>query len=259
VNSLPRRGKPAAPPARIGLKIRGQTAKQSPFPESAPLEAEPTGIGESTMSEVTTLNVSVRDRVGKGAARAARREGLVPGVIYGNKLPPIAVSVEPRVLWAEMNKPGFSTRLFDVAVDGKTERVLCRDVQRHPVNERPVHVDFLRVSAESRLHVHVPVHFANHDKSPGIKRGGVLNVVAHELELVAPANAIPNSVVIDLTGLEIGASIHLSAVVLPVGVTAVTHEKNPTLATIAAPTTSASTADEAAAAPAAEGTAPASA
>jgi large subunit ribosomal protein L25 len=188
------------------------------------------------MSEITTINAEARDRAGKGAARDTRRQGKVPGVIYGNKQTPISIAIAPRVLWAEMNKQGFLTRLFDVTVDGKTERVLCRDVQRHPVSGQPLHVDFLRVSAESKVHVHVPVHFINQDKSTGLKRGGVLNVVAHELEIIAPANAIPSALVIDLTGLDIGASIHLSAINLPEGVTVVTHEKNQTIATIASPT-----------------------
>lgn len=189
------------------------------------------------MSDISTLSVSARDRAGKGAARATRRQGLVPGVIYGNKQAPITVAVDPRVLWAEMNKPGFLTRLFDISLDGnKIERVLCRDVQCHPVSDRPVHVDFLRVSAESKVHVRVPVHFANQEKSPGLKRGGVLNVVVHELEVLAAADAIPHEVVVDLTGLDIGDSIHLSKIALPAGVSAVVHEKDPTLASIAAPT-----------------------
>ncbi|HXP96623.1 MAG TPA: 50S ribosomal protein L25/general stress protein Ctc [Telmatospirillum sp.] len=188
------------------------------------------------MSEITTISVEARDRAGKGAARETRRQGFVPGVIYGNKQTPISIALSPRVLWAEMNKPGFLTRLFDINIGGKVERVLCRDVQCHPVNDQPLHVDFLRVSAESKVHVHVPVHFANQDKSTGLKRGGVLNVVAHELEVIAPANAIPSELVVDLTGLDIGTSIHLSAIKLPEGVSVVTHEKNQTIATIAAPT-----------------------
>ena len=188
------------------------------------------------MSEVTTISVVARDRAGKGAARATRRQGLVPGVIYGSKQPPVAIAIDPRRLWAEMNKSGFATRLFDLSVNDLTERVLCRDVQCHPVTDKPVHVDFLRVSAESKVHVWVPVHFANQDKSPGIKRGGVLNVVTHELEVIAAADSIPSQIIIDLTGLDIGTSIHLSAVILPPGTTVVSHEKNPTIATIAAPT-----------------------
>ncbi|HIJ37595.1 MAG TPA: 50S ribosomal protein L25/general stress protein Ctc [Rhodospirillaceae bacterium] len=188
------------------------------------------------MSEVTTIDVAARDRAGKGAARAIRRQGLVPGVIYGNKQPPVAISVNPRRLWAEMNRPGFLTRLFSLSVNGKAEQVLCRDVQRHPVSDQPVHVDFLRVSAESKVHVHVPVHFINQEKSPGLKRGGVLNVVLHELEVIASVDSIPSALTVDLTGLEIGTSIHLSSLALPANVTAVVHEKNPTVATIAAPT-----------------------
>jgi large subunit ribosomal protein L25 len=195
------------------------------------------------MSEISNLNVETRGAGGKGAARATRRQGLVPGVIYGNKQPPVAIALNPRALWAEMNRPGFLTRLFDLNLGEKTERVLCRDVQRHPVNDQPVHVDFLRISADSRVHVDVPVHFTNHEKSPGIKRGGVLNVVAHELEVIAPALAIPSALVVDLAGLDIGASIHLSALALPPGVTVVTHERNQTIATIAAPTV-ATSADE---------------
>lgn len=188
------------------------------------------------MAVVNNLEVALREKVGKGAARATRRAGFIPAVIYGNKEPPVAIAIEPRALWAELNKAGFLTRLFDVSVGNKKERVICRDWQRHPVSGRPLHVDFLRVTGDSRIHVHVPIHFTNHEKSPGIKRGGVLNIVAHEIEVIAPGNAIPSELIIDLTGLEIGTSVHLSALKLPEGVTPVTHEKNPTLATIIAPT-----------------------
>jgi large subunit ribosomal protein L25 len=135
-----------------------------------------------------------------------------------------------------MNRPGLHSRLFDITVGSATERVLCRDIQRHKVSGQPLHVDFLRVSGESKVHVKVAVHFSNQDKSPGLKKGGVLNVVSHELEIIAPANAIPSELVIDLSGLEIGTSIHLSAIKLPAGVSAVSHEKDATIATIAAPT-----------------------
>lgn len=198
------------------------------------------------MSEVTSLSASGRDRAGKGGARATRREGLVPAVIYGNKQPPVSIALDPRRLWVEMNRAGLHSRLFDVAVDGTVERVLCRDIQRHKVSGQPLHVDFLRVSAESKVHVRVVVHFSNQDKSPGLKRGGVLNVVAHDLEIIAPANAIPSELLVDLTGLDIGTSIHLSALKLPEGVTAVSHEKDATIATIAAPTVQAATEEAAA-------------
>lgn len=195
------------------------------------------------MSDITTFSASTRDRAGKGGARATRREGLVPAVIYGDKKSPVSIALDPRRLLVEMNRPGLRSRLFDVTVDGAVERVLCRDIQRHKVSGMPLHVDFLRVSGESKVHVKVTVHFSNQDKSPGLKKGGVLNVVSHELEIIAPANAIPSELVVDLSGLEIGTSIHLSAIKLPEGVTAVSHEKDATIATIAAPTVSAGAAE----------------
>jgi large subunit ribosomal protein L25 len=188
------------------------------------------------MSDITSLSASGRDRAGKGGARATRRQGLVPAVIYGNKQSPLSIALDPRRLWVEMNRPGLHSRLFDVAVGDVVERVLCRDIQRHKVSGQPLHVDFLRVGAESKVHVKVVVHFINQDRSPGLKKGGVLNVVAHELEIIASATSIPSELVVDLSGLEIGTSIHLSAVTLPDGVSAVSHEKDATIATIAAPT-----------------------
>ncbi len=193
------------------------------------------------MSEVTSLSAEARDRAGKGGARATRRDGLVPGVIYGAKQSPVSIAVSPRDLWVQMNTPGLYSRLFDVTVGGKTERVLCRDIQKHKVSGQPLNVDFLRVSGDAKVHVKVSVHFVNQDKSPGLKKGGVLNIVAHELEIVAPGDAIPEEIVVDLAGLEIGASIHLSNLTLPKGAAVVTHEKDATIATIAAPTVSLAT------------------
>lgn len=188
------------------------------------------------MSEVSSFNAVARAQVGKGEARATRRSGLVPGVIYGNKQAPVAIALDPRIIVAEMNKAGFFSRLFDISVDGKVERCLCRDIQRHPVSDQALHVDFLRVSADAKVHVHVPVHFANQEAAPGLKRGGMLNIVAHEVEIVAPGNAIPDEIVVDLAGLEIGASVHVDSLKLPAGVSVVTHHKDITLATISAPT-----------------------
>jgi large subunit ribosomal protein L25 len=188
------------------------------------------------MSEVVSLSAETRDRAGKGGARATRRDGLVPAVIYGNKKAPISIAINPRVLWVQMNTPGLRSRLFDITVDGAVERVLCRDIQKHKVSGQPLHVDFLRVSGDAKVHVKVAVHFINQDKSPGLKKGGVLNIVAHELEITAPGDSIPSELVIDLSGLEIGTSIHLSDLPLPKGVAVVTHEKDATIATIAAPT-----------------------
>jgi large subunit ribosomal protein L25 len=192
------------------------------------------------MSEVVTLSAETRDRAGKGGARATRRDGLVPGVIYGNKQAPLSIAIQPRALWAQMNTPGLRSRLFDIAVNGTVERALCRDIQKHKVSGQPLHVDFLRVSADAKVHVKVAVHFTNQDKSPGLKRGGVLNIVAHELEIIAPASDITSELVVDLSGLEIGTSIHLSTLNLPEGVSVVTHEKDATIATIASPTVSSS-------------------
>jgi large subunit ribosomal protein L25 len=214
------------------------------------------------MSEVTNLDVVARPRSGKGAARETRRQGLVPGVIYGSKQAPVTISVDPRRLWAEMNKAGFRTRLFSVQVDGKNELCLVRDVQRQPVNDQPVHVDFLRVDPESKIHVRVPVHFANQDKSPGLKRGGVLNVVEHEIELFVAAGNIPKQVVIDVSNLDIGDSVHLTNADLPAGATLEKHEQGATVATIAAPSVTPAggegeAAPAAAATPAAEAATPA--
>lgn len=188
------------------------------------------------MSDASSINAAARDRVGKGAARAARRQGQVPGVIYGDKKAATPISFEPRALWAEMNRSGFRTRLYDVQVGKTTERCLFRDVQTDPVTDRPLHVDLMRVSATSKIHVRVPVHFTGQEKSPGIKRGGVLNVVNHEIEVVCLASAIPEYLSVDVSTLDIGHSIHLAEVKLPDGVVPTTHFKSATVATVAAPT-----------------------
>ncbi len=191
------------------------------------------------MSAVTTIAAEIRDRAGKGAARATRRSGKVPGVVYGAKQAPICIALDPRVLWAELNRPGFSTRLFDINLgSGGTERCLARDVQFHPVSDQPLHVDFMRVAADTVLHVKVPVHCINADKAPGIKRGGVLNIEHHEIEVTCLADAIPPEFVIDLTGLDIGASVHVSALALPEGVKPYHLTGDATVATIAPPTVS---------------------
>lgn len=208
------------------------------------------------MSVVGNLEVAPRDRVGKGGARAARRSGLVPGVIYGDRQPPIPVAFDPRLLAAEMHRPGFMTRLVELELDGAKLRCLCRGVQRDPVSDRPIHVDFMRVGAESRVHVRVPVHFTGHENSPGLKRGGVLNVVNHEVEVICAAAAIPEHLEVNLQGLEIGHSVHFEALALPAGVSIVATRGHSTrtVATIVAPTVQAA---EAAPAPGAGEAAPA--
>lgn len=187
------------------------------------------------MSDVIELSAQTRDRVGKGSARAARRAGLIPAVIYGDKKDPISVTLEERALVKQLHQAGFFSTLVDLEVDGKKHRVLARDVQLHPVTDRPEHVDFLRVSASSTITVEVPVEFLNEDKCPGLKAGGVLNVVRYEVEVSCRPDQMPSSLVIDLEGWNVGDSIHISAVNLPDGVTPTITDRDFTVATIAAP------------------------
>lgn len=191
------------------------------------------------MSEAIAIAAELRDGSGKGAARATRRAGLVPGVIYGAKQPAICIQMDPRVVWAQISKTGFFTQLFNVDL-GKGGKHLClaRDVQMHPVTDQPIHVDFMRVSADHAIHVKVPVHFSGEAKSPGIKKGGVLNVELHEIEITCSPDNIPHEIVIDLSGLEIGASVHLSDLKLPEGAKPYHVAAGATVASIAAPTVS---------------------
>ena len=188
------------------------------------------------MADIQTIAAASRDRGGKGTARAARRAGKVPAVIYGNDEEPILITVDRVKLEQEINKSGFLIRLLDIEVDNKKHRVLPRDTQFHPVTDRPIHVDFLRYSAERKLTVEVPVHFLNEDDSPGLKTGGVINVVRHAIEVSCVADSIPESFEIDLAGLEIGDSIHASALILSEGVELTITDRDFTIATIAAPT-----------------------
>ena len=198
------------------------------------------------MSDVQTLLAEAKDRAGKGAARAARRAGRIPAVIYGAKKPPVMISLAPRDLDREISGGGFFATLYDVQVADNKERVLARDLQLHPVSDRPLHVDFLRVSAATEVTVQVPCSFNNEEESPGLKRGGVLNIVRHELELLCRADTIPHQIDVDLTGLEIGDSIHISEVSLPEGVQPTITDRDFTIASIAAPSVIAEEAAEAA-------------
>ncbi len=188
------------------------------------------------MVDVNTLAASSRSQSGKGPARAARRAGLVPAVIYGNDLEPVAISVERKALEQQIHVPGFFIRLVDVNFDGESHRVLPREVQFHPVSDVPLHVDFLRFSADRKIAVAVPVHFENEEEAPGLKRGGVLNIVRHEVEVLCTADSIPQIFEIDLTGFEIGDAVHASTVQLPEGVTFTITDRDFTIATVAAPT-----------------------
>ena len=188
------------------------------------------------MSEVQNLSAELRSRAGKGAARQSRRDGRVPGVIYGDKKPATLISVAPRELMKELRKKAFHVTLFDIAIDGRKERVLPRDVQFDPVGDQPIHVDFMRVGEHTRVHVAVPVAFRNEAASPGLKRGGVLNVVRHEVELICDVDSIPREIEIDLEGLDIGDSVHISMVKLAEGVRPAIAGRDFTIATIEVPT-----------------------
>jgi large subunit ribosomal protein L25 len=187
------------------------------------------------MSEIQELKATARQHVGTGGARAARRQGLVPAIIYGLELPAQPIALDAGTVRRQLQTGRFHTTLFDLEVDGETIRVLPRDVQFDPVRDFPLHVDFLRLSADSKIAVEIPVHFINEEQSPGLKRGGVLNIVRHEIELECPAMAIPDEIVVDLTGLDIGDSLHVSSVTLPEGVTPTITDRDFTIATIAAP------------------------
>lgn len=188
------------------------------------------------MADVHSLAAELKERAGKGAARAVRRGGRVPAVIYGAKKDPVMISLDPRDVSREVNSGGFFATLFDIQVGKGKERVLPRDLQLHPVTDQPLHIDFLRVSAATEVTVEVPCVFINEEESPGLKRGGVLNVVRYEVEVVCRADAIPQQIEIDLTGLEIGDGVHISNVNLPDGVSPSITDRDFTIATVAAPT-----------------------
>jgi len=205
------------------------------------------------MAQAIPLQAELRERAGKGAARATRRAGRIPAVIYGNKQDPVMISLEPIQLMKELNKPGFFSHIFEIDAGGKKEKVLARDLQVHPVTERPMHLDFMRFSASTRFNVEVPMHFINEEESPGIKMGGVLNVVRHTVEFICPPDKIPEGITIDLTGLEIGDSVHISALDIPEGIEPAITDRDFTIATIAAPTVMKAEEEEAAEGEGAEG------
>jgi len=187
------------------------------------------------MSDQLTLSAEVRERAGKGASRALRREGRVPAVIYGNNEEPTLVHVEEKLLNKLLGTGHFFNSVVMMEVNGKAVRTLPKDVEFHPVTDRPLHADFLRVGEHTTVSVNVPVVFANEAASPGLKRGGVLNIVRHEVELICDAAEIPDDLVVDLTGFEVGDSIHISAVKLPKGAKTAIDDRDFTLATIVAP------------------------
>ncbi|OJY61638.1 MAG: 50S ribosomal protein L25/general stress protein Ctc [Sphingobium sp. 66-54] len=187
------------------------------------------------MSDTLTLSAEARDRAGKGASRALRREGRVPAVIYGNNEEPQTIHVEEKSLAKLLGTGIFFNSVVTVEVAGKKVRTLPKDVAFHPVTERPLHADFLRVSAHAKVTVNVPARFTNEEASPGLKRGGVLNVVRHELELICDAASIPDEIVIDMTGFDVGEAVHISHVTLPKGAEPTITDRDFTIATIVAP------------------------
>jgi len=188
------------------------------------------------MAAIKQLAAVTRSGTGKGAARSVRREGRVPAVIYGGGLKPEPISVDFKDVNKLIYSGHFRTSIFELEVEGRTERVLPRDYQFDVVTDRPVHVDFLRLAPGSRVRIGVPVHVVNRDASPGLKKGGAVNLVLHTVEVMAPADAIPESITIDLTGLDFHDSVHVSSVKLPEGCRPVSSKSDQTVVTIVPPT-----------------------
>jgi large subunit ribosomal protein L25 len=187
------------------------------------------------MSDMLTLSAEARERAGKGASRDLRRNGRVPAVIYGNNEAPTGIHIEEKMLMKALMTGHFMNSVVMIETGGKNVRTIPKDVQFHPVTDRPLHADFLRISEHAEIHVNVPVHFTDEDLSPGIKRGAVLNIVRHDLELICDAALIPDEIEISLKGLDVGDSIHISAVTLPAGAKSAITDRDFTIATIVAP------------------------
>ena len=190
---------------------------------------------EKNMSENTLISADLRDRVGKGSARAARRAGKIPAVIYGDKKEPIAIEIEARMMRKIIHEPGIFSRLLDINVDNGKHTVLTRDIHFHPVTDDPLHFDFLRVGGSSTISVAIGVEFINEDICPALKIGGVLNIVRHEVEVNCLPISIPEKLTVDLAEAKIGDSIHISAVELPDGVTPTIADRDFTIATLQSP------------------------
>jgi len=187
------------------------------------------------MSDALNLPAERRERAGKGASRALRREGRIPAVIYGGKEEPTPIHLEEKELVKQLNTGHFMNSIVNIEVNGKSVRTLPKDVALHPVTDRPTHADFLRLSRDAKIEVDIPVVFINEEKSPGLKKGGVLNVVRHELELICEADKIPSEIAIDVSGREVGDSIHISEITLPEGSTSAITDRDFTIATLVAP------------------------
>jgi large subunit ribosomal protein L25 len=187
------------------------------------------------MSDVLTLSAETRDRAGKGASRALRNQGRVPAVIYGDNKDPLSIHVEEKLMVKYLHTGHFFNSVIMIDVNGESIRTLPKDVQFHPVTDRPLHMDLLRIGEHTKVHVEVPVRFTDEELSPGLKRGAVLNIVRHELELICDAAEIPEEVVISMKGYDVGDSVHISAVVLPAGAASAITDRDFTIATVVAP------------------------
>lgn len=201
------------------------------------------------MPEIITLSAEPRALAGKGAVRATRRAGRVPAIVYGEHKEPVPISLEPRELSRALANRGFFVSLVDIKLDGELLRTLPRDVQYHPATDAPMHVDFMRVGGHTEVTVTVPVVFTNPEMSPGIRRGGILNIVRHGIELRCPVDNIPDQLVVELNGLEIGDSVHISRVAMPEGCRPTITDRDFTIASIASSSAIREEAAAAAAAP----------
>lgn len=204
------------------------------------------------MTNMTSLEVSTRAKAGKGAARATRRAGLVPGVVYGGKQEPSLIQIDPRIIHKEMVRGGWRSRLYELPLESGTVRALMREVQLHPVTDAPIHVDFQRLAPGEKVHVTVTIHVTGEDKAPGIKRGGVLNLVRHTVDVMADVDNIPSSFTVDLSALDIHDNVRWDDLTGTENVTPVLQLPNFVIATIAPPTVDAEMEAEAAAKAAAE-------
>jgi large subunit ribosomal protein L25 len=196
------------------------------------------------MTEVRKIAAEAREKAGKGTARAARRAGRLPAVIYGDKKEPVSITLNDHEVRMHLQRPGFFTSLWDIEVGKDKHRVLARDVQVDPVMDFPIHIDFLRVTDKTKIAVEVPVQFLNEEESPGLKAGGILNVVRYTVELLVSAGNIPDHIEADVSKLELGDALKISDVKLPTGATPVIDDRDFTIATIAAPSALKAAADE---------------
>ena len=188
------------------------------------------------MAKENKLNTEIRVSAGKSAVKKVLASGRIPSVIYGLKQEPQTISIDRMTIQKELKAGGFLTKIFSLDVDGKISLAIPRDVQFHPISDLPIHVDFLRLGADSKVVVDIPTTFINHELSPGLKKGGVLNIVRRTIQLNCPANNIPEEIVFDLEGLEIGDAIHISATKLPEGAEPTITDRDFTIGTVAAPT-----------------------